>query len=61
MTKALLLLILVGLLAMMASRWLRGALPRKPESRAIETAAKCPRCGAYRIAGQPCATPGCGG
>ncbi len=61
MAKALLLLVLVGLLVVMAGRWLRDALPGKPGGRAIETAAKCPRCGAYRIDGQPCATPGCDG
>ncbi len=61
MAKALLILVLLGLFATMVGRWLRGAVTGKPPAPRIETAAKCPRCGAYRVAGQPCATPGCSG
>lgn len=61
MAKAVLTLILLGLLVIMVGRWLRGAVSGKPPLPRIETAAKCPRCGAYRVAGQPCATPGCEG
>ena len=51
----LLLLAVVLLLAILGK--LR--LPKRTERPAVQAARKCPDCGAYVVAGQPCTTPGC--
>lgn len=59
MIKGLLVIILVALLANMAAKWLRPAIPPKPKSPRVETARKCPRCGAYGLGDAPCGKPDC--
>lgn len=58
MLKALSTILLLGLLAGMA---LRALLPRRPapSGHRVETARKCPVCGAYRLGDGQCPTPGC--
>ncbi|TPE50429.1 hypothetical protein [Amaricoccus solimangrovi] len=52
--------ILIGLLVGMV---IRSVLPRPPAAsggkRRVETARKCPVCGAYRLGDGRCPTPGC--
>ena len=49
----LLLALVAGLLALLR-RAIRPRVPRKPAGRAIEPMRKCPDCGAYVLAGEPC-------
>jgi hypothetical protein len=61
MLKAITTILLIGLLAGMT---IRAVLPRPPSTRprrgpAVETARKCPDCGAYRLGDGRCPTPGC--
>ena len=59
MLKALSTVLLVGLLVGMA---IRAVLPRptpRKRERAVETARKCPDCGAYRLGDGQCPTPDC--
>ena len=63
MLKAAATFLLLGLLASMV---IRAVLPRPPgrkgeTPRKVETATKCPRCGAYRLGDGQCPTPGCRG
>lgn len=56
--KAVLVLAALALLAGMLRR--RFAPPsRRPRGPVIEAAQKCPSCGAYVLAGAPCARPDC--
>ena len=57
--KGLTILLLALVLWSMASRYLRPRVPRKPRGPAIETARKCPECGAYVLGAGPCDSPGC--
>jgi hypothetical protein len=54
--RVVLLLVAVALLMAMLGK-LR--LPKRPERPAVQSARKCPDCGAYVVAGQPCTSPEC--
>jgi hypothetical protein len=54
--RAVLLVIAVGLLMAMIGRW---RLPKPPARPAVQSARKCPDCGAYVVGDGPCTTPGC--
>jgi hypothetical protein len=59
MLKAVTTILLVGLLVGMAYRAVFPKPPR-PRTRAqVETARKCPGCGAYRLGDGQCPTPDC--
>lgn len=53
----------VLLLGLLVSMVMRAVVPRDPKKRGkrkrIETATKCPECGAYRLGDGKCPTPGC--
>lgn len=58
--KALLLLVVVGLLANAARKWIGPkAVPPKARTPAVETARKCSECGSYLIGPGPCPDPEC--
>ncbi|MFO1105755.1 MAG: hypothetical protein U1E34_06615 [Amaricoccus sp.] len=54
-----LVLILALLLAGMVSRAIRPTVARREPGPRIETAAKCPSCGAYRVGTAACERPDC--
>ncbi|MFQ8431294.1 hypothetical protein [Amaricoccus sp. W119] len=60
MLKVVTTVLLVGLLVSMVMRAVFPPDPKKrgPKKR-IETAKKCPECGAYRLGDGKCPTPGC--
>lgn len=57
--KAMTVLLLAFVLMSLASRYIRPRVPPKPRGPAIETARKCPGCGAYMVEGGGCTTPDC--
>ncbi|HYN45884.1 MAG TPA: hypothetical protein VES64_04255 [Allosphingosinicella sp.] len=57
--KLLIVLVLAFVLLSMTSRYLRPKVPPKAKGPAIETARKCPECGAYVVGAGPCEQPGC--
>ena len=52
--RVLLVALLVAALVALIGRG-RRRVTRRPGSRAVEAAEKCPRCGSYMVAGTPCA------
>ena len=41
------------------AKWLAPRVPSDPKPKTVEAAEKCSTCGAYRVAGAACTTPGC--
>lgn len=59
MLKAAVLVVLALLLATMIGRAIRPQVPRDRQGPRIETASKCPSCGAYRVGGGACERADC--
>ncbi len=57
--RVVLVLVAVALFLAIIGKLRLPQVPQRPKDKAVESARKCPGCGAYVLADQPCTSPGC--